>query len=471
MQRGFLAVLSALLAPCVLAQPSPPSVLDLTALDLARATEIWRVLDVHGYAVWPGWEPPPHLLRHADADYLIGHPSPPADFVRVLGVSVAGRAVYRRAGHLVPVPAGTAWSVAGVWSLALPTLEEFQRAVDQVLGVGVIRLDDAAYTAAAVHEAFHAHQMTVMNGQPPTFGFQGDEPKLLTDLSRLPNLAGQLVAEGQALRDALTAADLATVWKHAARFLELRRARRQSLPAALQVRVARYEQSLEWLEGLARYADVHLMRLTGNQPSGDGRFVYPASAWTVFLGQLANLKTVPGTVRDWYYVLGAGQAFLLDRLLPGWKPDVLPGGGSLEQRLIELTERAMSIPSRLLAFALARLKLANATIWVALADQPERWQKGLGGVSSMGSLDGLLFCFPEKIQVSFFMKGALMPLDIAFLRRTVHSSGSCRWHGVALCSSDPCPTFGPDRAFKHALEAPAGRLIGLPDGSHLHPPR
>jgi hypothetical protein len=137
MHKGFWGVLAVFFVPLVFAQTSVPS-----APDLARATEIWCVLDVHGRTVWPDWKLPPQLLRHADADYLIGHPDPPTDFVRVSGVHVAGQAVYRRAGHLVPVLAATTWPVAGVWTLALPTLEEFQWAVDQVLGAGVVKLND-----------------------------------------------------------------------------------------------------------------------------------------------------------------------------------------------------------------------------------------------------------------------------------------------------------------------------------------
>jgi hypothetical protein len=300
----------------------------LSPLDLARATEISRVVNLHGNTVWLGWKAPPQLLRKADADYLIEHPQPPADFKPVAGINVLGQSVYRREGHLIPVPAATAWPVAGIWSLALPTLEEFQQAVDQVLGVGVVKLDDQTYVAAAVHEAFHAFQMTALN-QPPLFGFRGDEGKMLADLSSQPNLKRQLVLEGQALRGALEATELSAVRRGVNTFLELRRVRRSQLSPD----VAAYEQALEWREGLARYAEVSLMRLVAGQQSGDDRFVYPTTSWQTFLGQVGDVGQIPGTLREAYYALGAAQGFALDRIMDGWKQHAIPDGASLEQLL------------------------------------------------------------------------------------------------------------------------------------------
>ena len=134
--KTIFLILAVFLVPVGLAQDLP-----LSALDMARASEVWRVIETHGRAVWSDWLPPPQLLRKADADYLIGHPNPPKDFAPVSGIQIAGQAVYKRSGHLLPVPAATTWLVADVWVLAIPTLEEFQQAIDQVLGIGVVQFD------------------------------------------------------------------------------------------------------------------------------------------------------------------------------------------------------------------------------------------------------------------------------------------------------------------------------------------
>lgn len=433
----------------------------LSPLDLTRAAEISRVVNLHGNTVWSGWKAPPQLLCKADADYLIGHPQPPADFKPVADFSVSGQPVYRREGHLIPVPAATAWLVAGVWSLALPTLEEFQQAVDQVLGAGVVKLDDPTYVAAAVHEAFHAFQMTALN-RPPMFGFRGDEGKILANLSSQPNLKRQLVLEGQALRGALEATDLSAVWQGVNHFLELRQIRRFHLSPD----VAAYEQALEWSEGLARYAEVSLMRLVAGQQSADDRFVYPTTNWQTFLEQVDDVSQIPGTLRDSYYALGAAQGFVLDRLMDGWKQNAIPGGTSLEQLLSDLSHRASSLPASLRIFPIVRLQLAGKTLWLALANQPDRWRQGLGNVRNLGGLDGMLFRFPEETRGKLSNKGSLIPLEIAFFSKdglliTVQT--------MSLCEKDPCPLYGPDLAFMYALETPIGRLVDVPEGSHLEP--
>ena len=45
--------------------------------------------------------------------------------------------------------------------------------------------------------------------------------------------------------------------------------------------------------------------------------------------------SVPDGFRGRYYLLGAGEAFLLDRLLPGWKDQVLSQQQSLEVLLTQ----------------------------------------------------------------------------------------------------------------------------------------
>ena len=83
-------------------------------------------------------------------------------------MTVANQLVYRYAGHLVPVPAATAWEVDGIWSVAVPTREEFQQAIDAQLGKGVVQLDAVNYVRAIVHEAFHAYAITAIQGDVPS---------------------------------------------------------------------------------------------------------------------------------------------------------------------------------------------------------------------------------------------------------------------------------------------------------------
>ena len=308
--------------------------------ELTEAAEVWHLLSSQGDQVWPGWGTSriPLLVRAGEFDLLVGHPAPPQGFSLLPDVTVADQPIYRYAGHLVPVPAATAWEVGGVWSVAVPTREEFQQAIDAQLGKGVVQLDAANYIRAIVHEAFHAYAMTAIQGEVPNFDADVDEGRMIQRLSALPDLDKQHAAEGQALVEALQATDRQSVRDAAARFLKLRQARR----AAGDKPIAAYEQTTEWVEGLARYAEVALM-LRANQATYtplDKAIAYPATAeiWQPFLDQLSRPAASPDGFRGRYYLLGAGQAFLLDRLMPDWKTPVLSEQQSLEDLLQEAVQ-------------------------------------------------------------------------------------------------------------------------------------
>jgi hypothetical protein len=230
------------------------------------------------------------------------------------------------------VPAATAWKVGEVWSVAVPTRAEFQQAIDTQLGKGVVQLDTVNYIRAIVHEAFHAYAMTAVQGDVPDFGADVDEGEMIQQLAALPDLDKQHAAEGQALVNALQATDTQGTRDAAAKFLKLRQDRR----ARQDLKSAAYEKTTEWVEGLARYAEVALM-LRASQATSSGTIIYPAAAeiWQPFLDQLMKPAASPDGFRGRYYLLGAGQAFLLDRLMPDWKTRVLSEKIALEDLLQE----------------------------------------------------------------------------------------------------------------------------------------
>jgi hypothetical protein len=91
---------------------------------------------------------------------------------------------------------------------------------------------------------------------------------------------------------------------------------------------------------LARYADTRLLLLASsstyeaNSPLVEQDVIEaypePDETWQSFLDQLAEPAQIPGGLRDRYYALGAGEGFLLDRLMPGWQVQAMPGGATLE---------------------------------------------------------------------------------------------------------------------------------------------
>lgn len=424
-----------------------------------------RIAD-HGQLAWPGWtDPPPVLLRSGDVDCLFAHPRPPDGF------EIDGSGVTRLRGHLLPQPVATAWSVNGVWSVAVPARDELQTFLDTHVGPDVITLDAAVFERVIVHEAFHAHQMTVLGGPEgvPEFGRRADgdgataagaadaPQRDTSDVDNRPSLEtlqgaegidAALRAQGRELVSAVTARTAGEAAAAAARFLDLRRAWRAVAPPGTDA----LEQQLEWLEGTARYVDVLLAAYPPAHPG-----VAADEAWEDLLAQLQDLPAIPTGPRDRYAALGAGQAFVLDRLYPTWKSRALPGGESLEALLQEAVDGRAGVPRRLSDLPLRTVRIGGERWRVIVAQDETGWTRGLQGVTSLGGVDGLLFVFPEEVRAPFWMRGASMPLDVAFFDR---EGTWLAGYAMATCQADadPCPTYRPDSPYQYALETTPGRF-------------
>ena len=409
---------------------------DRAAVEAARAR-----VDAVGALVWPGWTAaPPVLLRSGDADCLLGHPAPPAEFVEV------GLGVARLDGHVLPVPAATAFEVGDVWSVAVPARAELQAFVDEHLGRGLVVLDEALYARALLHEAFHAFQMTAIGGPAGVPAFTSGSAASLGDVASHTSFDAAQAIQGRALHAALTAPTAGEAVAAVERFLSARDAWRSEAPAGTEA----LELHLEWLEGTARYADVLLALIPSPEPLGRG-----GEAWSQLLAQVRVPASVATGARDRYAALGAAQAFVLDRVFPGWRARALPGGASLESLLRDVVDGTAGVPVSLGAMTV-RTVVLDGTRWrVAVADAPEHWAQGLQHVAVFGSVDGVWFVFPEDVEAGFWMRGATVPLDIAF----VDAEGRVlATRTMPICDAEPCPTYRPERPYRSALETLAGHL-------------
>ncbi len=120
--------------------------------------------------------------------------------------------------------------------------------------------------------------------------------------------------------------------------------------------------------------------------------------------------------------------------------EVVPSGfGSM---LVRLTEPDGSTCERCLLVAATR----------------EQRALGLMGVTGLGGYDGMVFRFPEPISTSFWMKNTLLPLSIAFYDQ---AGAVVATFAMEPCTTDPCPTYGPDTPFVDAVEVEQGRLDAL----------
>lgn len=87
-----------------------------------------------------------------------------------------------------------------------------------------------------------------------------------------------------------------------------------------------------------------------------------------------------------------------------------------------------------------------------VAATPGQRAPGLMGREEVEGGVGMLFLFPEERTLSFWMKGTLVPLDLAFIR------GNRIVEIVALepCRAEPCPTTRSSEPASRALEVRAG---------------
>jgi len=103
-----------------------------------------------------------------------------------------------------------------------------------------------------------------------------------------------------------------------------------------------FEGQREWLEGLAKYAELTAGRMAGTTPGyeplpdlqDDSDFNYYSKRerfWSLQLDQVRQISKNEGEVR--FHYSGFAQAVLLDRLSPGWKTRALPEGARLEDLL------------------------------------------------------------------------------------------------------------------------------------------
>ncbi len=107
-----------------------------------------------------------------------------------------------------------------------------------------------------------------------------------------------------------------------------------------------YEQQREWLEGLARYAEMEIWRLaatSGYQPLPDtvqlpdfDNYAGFNTRWSQEIGQISRMAGDQGDGR--FYYSGMAQAYILDRLMPDWKQKAFAADISLENLLMAASE-------------------------------------------------------------------------------------------------------------------------------------
>ena len=212
------------------------------------------------------------------------------------------------------------------------------------LYTGLLLRGADGYTSLLAHESFHAYAASLAPGK-------------LANAEKASRLEDSYPWQEQPLIDAwqeeldLLSLGAEAAWGKATdnevldlaqRFLAQRSARRMNL--GLSRELIAYEQQREWVEGLARYAELDIWRQAyldkDYQPLTEALALDDFDAYQGFpqrlaqeIDQIVRMASDEGDGR--FYYTGFAQAALLERLLPGWKESVMQEGVWLDDLLQE----------------------------------------------------------------------------------------------------------------------------------------
>ncbi|MEA5513013.1 DUF192 domain-containing protein [Nodularia sp. UHCC 0506] len=97
-------------------------------------------------------------------------------------------------------------------------------------------------------------------------------------------------------------------------------------------------------------------------------------------------------------------------------------------------------------------------IQLEVARTPEQQAQGLMYRPTLPDNQGMLFPFPAAQPVRFWMKNVPVPLDMVFLQNGVVKYIQ---NSAPPCTSEPCPTYGPNVPIDTVIELRSGRAAEL----------
>ena len=359
-----------------LSLPAESQVVDrLTEQEKARLLEATHLRETLGNEIWPGWQSPdiPIIVYNESYAFLVGLANPADGWLKVPQEqkrggswelvpddSIGGQPYYRQAlpdPNLVPenftVLVGDRWVatlqtkefllisfVSGVRS----ELPSFVRPIfPYQLAFRLLVNGSDGYISMLLHEEFHAYQ-----------GIQAADRLAAAERAVLvedqypwdqPASEQSWKQELDLLYRATTAKTDAEAVDLARRFLETRDQRR--VATGLSGKLIEFEREREWLEGLAKYAELEIGRIAAETPAYqplaalqiDPDFKNYAERVKFQAAQLSEVKRMTnndGEAR--FYYTGMAQALLLDRLMPDWKSEAFAESAYLEDLLRQAVE-------------------------------------------------------------------------------------------------------------------------------------
>ncbi|MFB0564617.1 MAG: hypothetical protein ACETWK_02940 [Candidatus Aminicenantaceae bacterium] len=303
----------------------------LNSEDKVQLTELLRLKKMFGNLVWPGFGEAeiPLIQYNEQHEFLVAHPDPPAPWTVVDNDTFQDSLYYRRQ---VEEPQAFAVPVGDLWAGSLDTLSHMNKSLKKQLQekippekltpamIKMMEITPAQHVVSLLHEAFHAFQAI----QDPDRFLRAN--KVYATKKHYPfedevfkntwNKEGSLLAAILREKEELERIELIQS------FLEMRTKRR--VDASLSPELIAFERELEWLEGLAKYVEMRFSELGSSQQgeveSKAYRIVRNRLQYD-FSWRISKLGELHGDLR--FYLSGAIQAMILDKISPGWKHKII----------------------------------------------------------------------------------------------------------------------------------------------------
>ncbi|HBX69119.1 MAG TPA: hypothetical protein DEH25_06985 [Chloroflexi bacterium] len=332
--------------------PSGPQITDrMDALDKIRLAEALHLKSELGDEIWPGYAAleAPLVIWNKDYEFLFGINNPPAGWEPVPEDTFAEMAYYRRPAddpQNFAVQVGHQWaaSISTKYTLDMSLIsaikENMPPGIVEIFPYRIFILPSEFQISAVPHEYLH-----VVEAEMAPDKFEAANASYAQEArywARDAEMRAAWKNEIELLIKAEQTLSEGDTLERVRQFLAARQQRRADF--GLDADLIAYETQIEWLEGLAKFAELRNWQLAaqnhgyvalpemGSDPDFKDYETFD-SHWDQEISQTRHQANVEGDVR--FYYTGMLQAFLLDRLMPDWQARIMDEGVYLEDLLRE----------------------------------------------------------------------------------------------------------------------------------------
>jgi hypothetical protein len=294
----------------------------LSRVDRVRLQEVFRLGDIIGDRVWPGWSKAPFavLLVTAEYEFLMRHPKPSADFTNLGYDALLKTDVYYRKRNFS--------------TQLLATFPAISGSADSTIVVGQAENTMAKTSSAWVIMLLHEHFHQLQDSQPNFYRdvnalnlAHGDQSGMWMLNYAFPYERTEVQEQFAVMSKLLAAAIEAPKPERAKKLRDYLEAR-QKFQGMLEPDDYKYFSFQFWKEGIARYTEYRVAQMaTANyRVSKEFRalpdyqsFSELAKSTRARIFRQLETQKLGEAKREVVYSFGAAEGLLLDQINPGWR--------------------------------------------------------------------------------------------------------------------------------------------------------